>query len=331
VTTHELAPATTEELWQRSAELLPGIGTGAAHREAERILPHDEIRSLASAGLLTWRVPAAFGGPGASVHEVTRFLIELAAEDANIAQALRPGFGFVESLVTAPEADRRRGYERLLAGDVFGGAFGEIGGAQGEVRATLVRDGDHYRASGHKYYSTGALFSDWITATATDEAGEVRSFTIPTDRDGIRRVDDWDAMGQRLTASGSTYLDDVVVHAHELRGWHADEGERSLVIPFQQLFLASVEVGIAKNALRDAVRYAQHKARPIAHGAAARSVDEPYVQHAVGEIAARAYVAESAVLRAAAAIDASHAARTSLRSRPWSRSLRRSSSRSSRP
>jgi alkylation response protein AidB-like acyl-CoA dehydrogenase len=308
-TTDELAaPVTSADLWARSGTLLPAIAEGAARREADRVMPAHEVRTLANAGLLTWRVPTDHGGPGASVHEVMRFIIDLATADANIAQAMRPGFGFVEGLFEADEEWRRQWYERLPRGEMFGGAFGEVGAANGVVRAQLTPEGDHYRANGRKFYSTGALFSDWITITASNPDGEVRSFTVPSDRDGLRLVDDWDAMGQRLTASGSTYLDDMVVYAEELRDWHRDESERSLVIPFQQLFLAAVEAGIARNAVADAVAYAKARARPIKHSVASRSVDDPYVQHPVGEMAARAYAAEAGVLRAAGVIDEAHAA-----------------------
>src|SRR5690606_9796746 len=63
-----------------------------------------------------------------------------------------------------------------------------------------------------------------------------------------------------------------------------------------------------KNALADAVAFAKEKARPIKHSHAASSVEDPYVQHPVGEMAARAWVAEAGVLRAAAVIEAAHAA-----------------------
>lgn len=303
-----MASVTTEELWERSAELLPEIAAGAAAREADRVLPTKEVRALADAGLLTWRVPQEFGGPGAEVVEVMRFLIQLGAADSNIAQAMRPGFGFVEGLLEMATDTQRLWYERVLRNEMFGGAFGEVGGGNGEVRATLTPAGDHYLANGRKFYSTGALYSDWITITAADPDGNVRSFTLPSDREGISCVDDWDAIGQRTTASGSTYLENVVVYEDELRNWHPDPGERSLVIPFQQLFLAAVEVGIAHNAVNDAVAYARAKARPIKHSVAQRSVDDPYVQHPVGEMAARAYVAEAGVLRAAGVIDEAHRA-----------------------
>jgi len=71
--------------------------------------------------------------------------------------------------------------------------------------------------------------------------------------------------------------------------------------------LAAVEVGIARNALADATAYAKEKARPIKHSYASSTVEDPYVQHPVGEIAARTYTAEAGVLRAAAAIDAAYA------------------------
>lgn len=68
-----------------------------------------------------------------------------------------------------------------------------------------------------------------------------------------------------------------------------------------------MEAGIARNALNDAVSFARDHARPIKHSSASRSVDDPYVELAVGEISARAFAAEALVLRAADSIDAAWA------------------------
>ena len=295
------------DLQARAAELLPKIGEEASQREAERIMPYEEIRELADAGLLTWRVPSEFGGPGGRVPDVIQFVIDLAAVDANIAQAIRPALGFVEGLINADPEHQKLWYGRVLDRDIVGGAFGEIGAANGVIRARILPDGDHYVANGHKFYSTGSLYADWITITAADEDEKPYSFTLPADREGIRRVDDWDAIGQRLTASGSTYLEDLVVYPDEILDRKPKDGERSLVTPFQQLVLAAVEAGIAKNALADATAYAKEKARPIKHSYARTTVEDPYVQHAVGEMAARAFVAEAGVLRAAEVIQQAQA------------------------
>ena len=107
----------------------------------------------------------------------------------------------------------------------------------------------------------------------------------------------------RDRASGTTRLNDVQVLASEIRPRTVEEGKRTIVTPFLQLFLATVEAGIARNALDDAVYFAREHARPIKHSSASQSVDDPYVQLSVGEVAARAFTAEAVVLKAAASID----------------------------
>jgi alkylation response protein AidB-like acyl-CoA dehydrogenase len=300
---------TVSELYRRAADILPEVAAGAAERERLRRLPRAEIRRLAAAQLLTFRVPVEHGGPGSSVGEAIRFVVELASVDSNIAQAVRPGFGFVEGLrAGGSAAECRIWYPRLLAGDVFGNAGWELGGANGEVRSRIRRDGDRFRVDGSKYYSTGALYADWVSAVALADDGEPVAFVVPRDREGLHLVDDYDGVGQRLTASGTTRLDNMVVRPEEIRDRVFRTDRRSPVTAFLQLFLGAVEVGIARNALDDAVAFARDRSRPIRHSSAARSVDDPYVQHVVGEIAARTYAAEAAVLRAAGAIDRAWAA-----------------------
>ncbi|WP_287815693.1 acyl-CoA dehydrogenase family protein, partial [Pseudomonas sp.] len=296
-----------QALKDRIYALLPHIEAGAAARERDRQLPYEAVRALAQAGLFTLRVPEAAGGPGASVRDVIEVLLAVASVDSNTAQALRPGLAFLEGLLTGAEDDadseRDRWFARYLDGAVLGNAGWEVGGANGAISARIVRQGDHYRVTGSKYYSTGALYADWISVVALDEDDQPRSFVLPRDRQGLVLLDDFDAMGQRLTASGTTRLDDVIVYPDELRARTVQEGTRTIVTPFLQLFLATVQAGIARNALNDAVRFARDHARPIKHSSASRSVDDPYVELSVGEIAARAYAAEAVVLRAADTID----------------------------
>ncbi|MDD2056725.1 acyl-CoA dehydrogenase family protein [Pseudomonas sp. GD03860] len=301
-----------DELKGNTENLLALIGAGAAQRERERQLPYEAVRLIAEAGLYTCRIPKAHGGPGASVSDVIGLLLRIASVDSNVAQALRPGFGFVEGLLASraegAEAERQRWFARYLDGAVLGNAGWEVGGVNGAITARIVRDGEHYRASGSKYYSTGSLYADWISAVALDEDDQPVSFVLPRDRQGLELLDDFDAMGQRLTASGTTRLNDVRVYADEIRTRTVEEGKRTIVTPFLQLFLATVQAGIARNALDDATRFAREHARPIKHSSATRSVDDPYVQQSVGDIAARAFAAEAVVLRAAGAIDRAWAA-----------------------
>ncbi|NVZ18341.1 acyl-CoA dehydrogenase family protein [Pseudomonas costantinii] len=303
---------TVAELNARADRILPQIAAGAAQRERDRQLPYEAVAQIAKAGLFTVRIPKRYGGAGGSVKDVIALLIRIASADSNVAQALRPGFGFVEGLLASraegAEEERERWFTRYLQGAVIGNAGWEVGGANGSISARIVRDGEHYRASGSKYYSTGSLYADWVSAVALDENDQPVSFILPRDRQGLELLDDFDAMGQRLTASGTTHLHDVQVLANEIRTRTVEEGKRTIVTPFLQIFLAAVQAGIARNALNDAVTFAKEHARPIKHSSATRSVDDPYVELTVGDVSARAFTAEAVVLHAAASIDRAWAA-----------------------
>ena len=86
------------------------------------------------------------------------------------------------------------------------------------------RDGEAFRASGSKFYSTGSLYADWVSAVALDEDDRPVSFVVPRDREGLELLDDFDAMGQRLTASGTTRLNDLLVQPGEIRPRVVEEG-----------------------------------------------------------------------------------------------------------
>lgn len=300
-----LPPATDPALlFTRAQSLLPQIAEAAAARENARTLPYALVRQIAEAGLLSFRIPKAYGGPGGSVRDVIRFLVELAAVDSNIAQALRPNYGFIDSLLFGQdEAARQRWFPRLLAGHILGNGGLERGGAHGSTAARIWREGQDFRVNGTKYYSTGALYADWISSIALNEDGKETSFIVPRGRAGVVLVDDFDTSGQRLTASGTTRFDNSFVAADEVRSGFFPRDRRNPVTPLFQLILAAVEAGIARNALSDAVHFAQKYARPIRHSSAEVSVDDPYVRETVGQIAAQAYAAEATVLRAADALD----------------------------
>nr|WP_315597689.1 acyl-CoA dehydrogenase family protein [uncultured Cupriavidus sp.] len=308
-------PVDMSVLRQRAQALLPDIALQAAQRESRRELPFDFARQIADAGLLTIRIPQAYGGPGGSVRDAIRFVIELASVDANLAQALRPNFGLVEGLLAGRdnEAERQRWFDRLLAGQIIGNGGVERGGKHGAIQATIVRHdaagtaAAHFVVNGTKYYSTGALYADWISSIALDEDGRETHFTVPRDRAGMELLDDFDTIGQRLTASGTTRFTNMRVEADEVRNGYFPRDRRNAVTPVFQLYLAATEAGIARNALNDAVWFARNKARPIKHSSADRSVDDPYVQETIGKIAAEAFAAEAATLRAADSIDAAWA------------------------
>ena len=63
------------------------------------------------------------GGAGASVRDLAELMVDIAAADSNVAQALRPGFLVADGLATGTltRAKTRATLARILAGDLFAG------------------------------------------------------------------------------------------------------------------------------------------------------------------------------------------------------------------
>lgn len=235
-------------------------------------------------------------------------MIALGAADANVAHILRNHFAFVERYARprAAEGDDRW-LRAVAAGRIFGLAGAERtphGVGRSAPLDTRIRpDGTGYRITGRKYYSTGTLFADYVLLRAQDDDGRYASIVVPADREGIQRIDDWDGIGQRLTGSGTTILDDVRAEGDEVI---FDTGEPGTPFPFAatlgHLILTGIIAGILQNLVSDAVSLLHGRIRSFAHAPAERPAEDPILQAHVGEIAAAAFAAEATVLAAADAL-----------------------------
>jgi alkylation response protein AidB-like acyl-CoA dehydrogenase len=285
--------------------ILHRLGASAAARERARDYAFEDVRALAEQRITLAGIAVADGGAGGSLRDVADLVVAIARADSSVAQALRSSFLVANRVASQHDLPHREvTLRRLRAGDLFAGTANErTGGANGSVSTTIRRDGDDYVINGEKYYSTGGLYASWFSGSATDENGTVTGFTVPVDREGVERLDDFDAVGQRLTASGTTRLVNVRASADEVVPRDNSRLDSPWLGSFAQLYLAAVEAGIAAAVLDDAVWFVRKKARPIKHSTATKSVEDPYVRETVGEIAARAQAARSAVLLAAEALE----------------------------
>lgn len=167
----------------------------------------------------------------------------------------------------------------------------------------LTPAGDHHLLRGTKYYSTGTLYSDWVAVGAVTPDGDVVSAVVPTDREGVRIEDDWDGMGQRLTASGTSRFEDVVVFDHEVLPSPIGKDVPAPRGAFLQLYLVAVNAGITRNAATDAARVVRGRTRTFSHASGELPSSDPLIQQLVGQIASNAFAAEAVVLAAADALD----------------------------
>jgi len=283
------------------------IAKGAVARELGRELPFEIFRTLRQTGLTWLRVPKHLGGPGGTLADQVEVICSLAAADSNVAHALRSHFGFLESIAVDPDAPVSRKYvKEVLAGKLFGGAHMEINTPRPNMlRTKLVKQGDRYILTGKKYYATGAAFCDYTSFTALDEEGRVTGALVPANRKGVQILDDWDGMGQRLTASGGVDLDDVEVFPDEITSrLDGNPFVRRHNATRAQLHLVACIAGIVRNVFTDAVGYAQKQARSAKHSQSETARGDHFVQQVIGDIAAASHAINVIIADVARTLDA---------------------------
>jgi alkylation response protein AidB-like acyl-CoA dehydrogenase len=300
LTTKFLPPPTLSysELAAEYRPVFESIAAGAAGREADRHLLHREIKELAAAGFGSLRVPRRYGGRGITASHFFALLVELAAAESNVVQALRAHICFVEDRLFADDEGWLR---RLADGNIVGNAVAEAQSpSPGAASTTLTSDGQNFRLDGTKSYTTGSLYADWIFTTARTTGGRKVTVMVRADAPGVTINDDWDGFGQRLTASGTAAFNNVLIPP-------ADLLPESQKLPYSaglhQLVHVATLAGITRRATTDGVQHISSRTQGLSDGNAARPDEDIQIHQIVGEISAQAFAAEAAVHRVAELLD----------------------------
>lgn len=296
-----------QALLQRLPALAASIAEGAVERERDRTLPFEAFARFRASGLGALRVPPERGGPGGSIEDLVQVVATLAAADSNVAHALRTHYNAIELWTSAPpDANSERQLARVLDGALFGGAFTELGTPRsGTVTTALERQGSKRVLNGSKYYATGTAFADFASIAVHDEQGRDATVIVPTGREGLHVKDDWDGMGQRLTASGSLAFDNLQVHDDEVVHPQQRSLQRRHASSLRQLYLVAVAGGIVRNVFSDALHYVRQHARPAAHSPAASAREDHFTQWVVGDLATHTHAVDALIADNARRLDRS--------------------------
>jgi SfnB family sulfur acquisition oxidoreductase len=289
--------------------LADGLRPGAVERDRAGGVPREALAALDGSGLVGITVPASHGGPGVSHATLAEVVRLLAAADPSIAQAPQAHFLFVDVVRQLGTPEQQEAvFVDVLAGRRLGNALAERGTPHAMALGTRLTTGDDgvARVSGRKYYCTGAATAHRIAVSALDEAGDVVAAFVLRDAPGVTVEEDWDAMGQRATASGTTILQDAAVEPGLVLPYGRAYAGPQLLGARAQLVHAAIEVGIAGEAFADAVAFVRERSRPYFEAARAgyeRASDDPHVLHRTGELSARLHAAEALLERAARVLD----------------------------
>lgn len=274
-------------------------------REHGGAAPFKAVEQVKALKLGALRLPIELGGKGLSIEELFKVLIDIAQYDNDLPQILRSHYQFVEEVLRSTDQDFQKFWIAVFSqGEIVGNAYTEppshtvVG--SGEYKTKLIKIEGGYEVSGTKIFSTGTLYADYVSVRVNNEQGEPLSIIIPTNRTGIKRLDDWDGIGQKFTASGTTIFENVKVFTSEINKVSTEQVKFK---PFTQLFLHSIIAGIVKEIVREATELVQTRKRTFVFAAHADPRQDPLLLEVIGELAASAYIIENAVLNAAHAQD----------------------------
>lgn len=286
-----------------AAELAPG----ASDRDRAAAAPRAELARLAETGLLGITIPRDQGGAGVSHETLAKVFVLLAAGDPAVAQVPQNHFVFLDLLARVGSAEQRRFFfAEVLRGARFGNALSERDSANAmDFRTRLSADGEGaFRLDGTKYYCTGALTAQYVPVFALDDEDRLVAAYLDRDWPGIEIAEDWFAMGQRATVSGTTRLTGVRVPADRVVPLWVRFGQPQISGAFGQIIHAALDVGIARGALEEGAAFVRAKSRPWFESGVASPAEEPMVQHRFGELTVKLWAAEELLGRAARALDA---------------------------
>ena len=304
-----------------AAKLRDEFRLGAADRDRERRFPYEQCAAFRKSGLLGLMVPREHGGYGGTFVDLMKVVITISAGDSNIGQMYQLHTGGIRLLqeFASPEV-QAKWLPRFASGELWiTNAYSEVGTKSvNHFNTTVARDGDGWRLNGMKFYCTGSLAGDITFGPCqVADSDEVRVFFTPTDAKGVTIHDDWTGFGQRTTASGTTEFENVWIPEELcLASPESDGGGGGAVTSLNyQAVHTGVFVGIARNALDDAVEFVRTRARVWYESSAEKASEDPYTLLRVGEMKAAVESAELLSLRAAELCDEAAANPTSGRIR----------------
>jgi acyl-CoA dehydrogenase len=283
-----------------------------SEKDRDGQFPWEFFRDMAGAGWIGIAIPEEYGGGGMGVDEAAVVLEEVAASGAgmNGATAIHLSIFGMHAVARHGTEEMKRTYLPVVATGEMVVAFGvtepDAGSDTTSISTRAVRDGDNYRITGRKVWTSRALESQRVlllTRTSPRESHEQRThglslFLVDLSTPGID-IRPIPKMGRNAVRSCEVYYDDVVVPATDLVG-EEGKGFRYLLsgLNAERILVASEAVGIGRAALNRAVTYANERVvfgRPIA---ANQGVSFP-----LAEAHARLVAAEAVIRRAAWRLD----------------------------
>ena len=227
-------------------------------------LPQEFIDKIVNMGLLNLRLPAEYGGQGASFVDCGIVCEEIGRCDHQIRYIVSNAIHLGEMAPSLAPELREEWIPRIAKGEMMSLAFTEPGGGAdaGNIKTKAVKDGGDYVISGEKTSITFTGVSKVVFVSArTGGPGPygLSFFCVPTDLPGVS-TSNFERMGQRLDRAGSFFFDNVRIPARNMIG---EEGKGFIwamtIIGYNRCFVPLACLGAAMKSLEETAEYVKQR------------------------------------------------------------------------
>lgn len=268
-------------------------------------VPDDIIQEMKELGLFGMTIPEEYGGLGLTMEEEIYVAFALGKTSPAFRSILgtNNGIGSAAVVFDGTEEQKQKFLPKYASGE-WVGCFcltePDVGSDAGSIKATAVRDGDHYIINGTKRFITNGPVADTFNVMARTNpdikgARGISAFIVEKGTPGITLGPIDKKMGQAGSLTCDVIFEDCRVPAANLIG---EEGEGFItamkVLDRGRLHIAGFSVGIAERLIDDALHYAIERkqfGKPIA--------EHQLIQAMLADSKTEAYAARCMVLDAA--------------------------------
>jgi alkylation response protein AidB-like acyl-CoA dehydrogenase len=271
------SPLLTSNPLHIAQQLAEQFATTAAERDKQGGNPKYERDLIRQSGLLGLAIPTQYGGQGAGWKTVFQTIQVIAQVDSSLAHV----YGFHHLLIATVQLFSQpeqygKWFEQTAQENLFWG--NTLNPLDRRTSAVKVSENE-YVFHGDKSFCSGSIDSDVLLCSGYNDEGKLLIGVIPTAREGVSFLGDWNNMGQRQTDSGTSHFEQVKIKKDELllNPGPLSTPYSSLRPLIAQLIFVHLFLGVAEGAFATAKQTVQTQ-KAWSKSLAENAVNDPFTQ-----------------------------------------------------
>lgn len=249
----------------------------AAQRDKSGGTAKHERDLIRKSGLLRLSIPQQYGGAGADWITIFKTIQIIARVDSSLAHI----YGFHHLLIATvqlfAQPDQYANWFRQTAEQnlFWGNTLNPL-----DVRTRVEQiNEDEFIFHGDKSFCSGSIDSDMLLCSGYTPENKLLIGVIPTSREGVSFLGDWNNMGQRQTDSGTSHFEQVKILKQELllNPGPLSTPYSSLRPLIAQLIFVHLFLGVAEGAFEIAKQAVQTQ-KAWGKSKVEQAIEDPYIQ-----------------------------------------------------